>query len=208
VTGAVPPDRVLTSQIIVIGASLGGLNALRTLLAGLPDKLSAPVVIVQHRGAGLDDMLAAMLQRHTALLLADAEDKEVLAAGHVYLAPADYHLLIEDESFALSTGPAVRHSRPSIDVLFESAADVYGSRTIGVILTGANADGALGLRAIQMRGGIAVVQDPATAESIAMPTAAIAATRTDRILPIEAIPPLLVRLVRACGSGNGGSQAI
>jgi two-component system chemotaxis response regulator CheB len=203
----VPPNRVRVSRIIVIGASSGGLNALGTLLAGLPGDLPAPVVIVQHRSADSDDTLGAMLQRHTALSLADAEDKEVLVPGHAYLAPADYHLLIEDGSVALSTEPPVRCSRPSIDVLFESAADAYGSRAIGVILTGANEDGALGLRAIQKRGGIAVVQDPATAESSAMPQAAIAATRTERILTIEEIPPLLVRLVRARGPGNGGSQA-
>ncbi len=172
---------------------MGGLHAVETLLGGLPADFP-PVAIVQHREAGSDDRLSELLQGHTALPVAEVEDKEAIAPGRVYLAPADYHLLVENGHFALSTDPPVWCSRPAIDVLFESAAEARGARVIGVILSGANQDGARGLAAVKRCGGIAVVQDPATAESSAMPNAAIAVTKTDQILPLEEIAPFLVRV--------------
>lgn len=181
----------MASGIVVVGTSLGGLRALKTLLGGLPADFQTPVAIVQHRHAGSDDRLSEPLQRRTVLPVAEAEDKEVIVPGHVYLAPANYHLLVEEGSFALSTDSAVCHARPSIDVLFESAANAYGARAIGVILTGASQDGADGLAAIERHGGVAVVQDPATAESGTMPQAAIAAIETGRILPLEGIAPFV-----------------
>ncbi len=181
----------MPSGIVVIGASLGGLHAVETLLRSLPADFPRPVAIVQHREAGSDDRLGELLQSHTALPVAEAEDKETIVPGRVYLAPADYHLLIENGHFALSTEPPVWHARPSIDVLFESAADARGAQVIGVILSGANEDGACGLAAIKRRGGIAVVQDPATAEANAMPNAAIAAAEPDQVLPLEEIVPFL-----------------
>ncbi len=181
----------MASGIVVVGASLGGLRSLKTLLGGLAADFQAPVAIVQHRHAGSDDGLSGLLQKHTALPVAEVEDKQAIVPGRVYLAPADYHLLVDEASFALSTDAVVCHSRPSVDVLFESAANACGARVIGVILSGANRDGADGLAAIKRRGGVAVVQDPATAESGTMPQAAIAAAEVDRILPLEEIAPFL-----------------
>jgi two-component system chemotaxis response regulator CheB len=127
----------------------------------------------------------------------EPEDKEPLLPGHAYLAPRDYHLLIENRSFALSTDPAVGFARPSIDVLFESAADQYQERTIGVILTGANRDGARGLAAIKSRGGITVVEDPASATCREMPDAALAQTNADWILALQDIAPRLQQLTES-----------
>jgi two-component system chemotaxis response regulator CheB len=181
-------------ELIVIGASLGGLEALTTLLSGLPEDFPLPVVIVQHRAAESDDPLRELLQQRCAVPVSEGEDKETTLPGRVYLAPADYHLLVENGNFALSTEAPVLYARPSIDVLFESAADAYGEKVIGVILTGASAGGARGVSTIKKRGGMIVVQDPATAESPVMPDAAIAAADVDRILPIAEIAPFLVGL--------------
>jgi len=175
----------------VVGTSLGGLHAVGALLSGLPEEFPLPVVVVQHRQAGSEDRLSALLQEHSALPVAEANDKEAIVPGRVYLGPADYHLLIETGSFCLSTEAPVQHARPSIDVLFESAADAYRERTIGVILTGVGQDGARGLARIKERGGLAVVQDPATAEASGMPEAAIAATEVDHILPLAEIASFL-----------------
>jgi two-component system, chemotaxis family, protein-glutamate methylesterase/glutaminase len=178
-------------MIIVIGASLGGLQALQTILASLPAKFLLPIVIVQHREAGTYEILQEILQRHSLLPVCDAEDQEAIKPGHVYLAPADYHLLLEPGYFTLSTGEPVNYARPAVDVLFESAADSYGEQAVGVILTGLNHDGARGLAAIKQRGGMAIVQDPATAEAPDMPKAALAATPVAKILALAAIGPFL-----------------
>ena len=143
----------MSSEIVVIGTSTGGLKALQTLLSGLSEDFPLPVVVVQHRGSNSDSGLCEFLGRSSNLSVTEPEDKEPVAPGHVYLAPRDYHLLIEDGSFALSTDPAVAFARPSIDVLFECVADEYGEKAIGVILTGANNDGARGLAAITSQGG-------------------------------------------------------
>jgi two-component system chemotaxis response regulator CheB len=181
-------------MIIVIGASLGGLHALQTILASLPADFSLPIAVVQHREAGASEILQEILQRYTPLPLCDAQDQEAIKPGHVYLAPADYHLLVEPGYFTLSTVEPVNYARPAVDVLFESAADSYGQQTVGVILTGLNHDGARGLAAIKRRGGLTIVQDPATAEAPDMPKAALAATPVDKILPLAAIGPFLIRM--------------
>ena len=183
--------------IIVVGTSLGGLHALKVVLGGLPPAFALPVVVVQHRRYDADETLAQLLQRQSAVPVSEAEDKQPIEPGHVYLAPASYHVLVERTEvgpcLALSTEGPVSYARPSIDVLFESAADAYGERAIGVILTGTNQDGAAGLAAITTCGGLGIVQDPATAEAPAMPVAAIAATPIKHILPLPAIAPFLSR---------------
>lgn len=178
-------------ELVAIGCSWGGLQALSTLLEELSPHQSAAVVVAQHRQAGSEG-LAEILQGHTELEVRDAEDKEVIEPGRVYLAPADYHLLVErGGTLALSTDAAVQFARPSIDVLFESAADAYAERCVGVVLTGANRDGAAGLKRIKDRGGVAVVEDPRTAARREMPTAALATTQADVVLPIGEIGKFL-----------------
>ena len=184
------------SAIIVIGASQGGLSALKILLATLPKDFPLPVVVALHRGKDSDNSLSEHLGKYTSLTVMETEDKEVIRPGHVYFAPGNYHLLVEGEHFALSTEETVNYARPSIDVLFESAAHDYGKGVIGIILTGANADGAQGLAVIKKSGGVAIVQDPATAESPSMPEAAIAATAVDKVLPVEEIAQFLVEMTR------------
>ena len=174
--------------ITVIGTSWGGLAALRELVSCLPSDLPIPVVLIQHRHKMSDEALPRLLQDRTQLAVCEAEDKMPIEAGRVYVAPADYHLLIEPDSyFTLSVEEPVRYSRPSIDVTFTSAADSFGARTIGVVLTGANADGAQGLKRIAERGGAALVQEPATAESPTMPAAALKEVPSARVLTLSAM---------------------
>jgi two-component system chemotaxis response regulator CheB len=168
--------------MIVIGGSLGGMAALRTILRSLPAGLPVPLAVVLHRHREADDALLPLLQRELALPVREVIDKDPLVAGQVHVAPCDYHLLVEPMCFSLSTDEPVQFARPSIDVLFESAADVFGPRALGVILTGANRDGAQGVRALRRRGATIVVQDPASAESRVMPEAAL-----------DAVPDALVR---------------
>jgi two-component system chemotaxis response regulator CheB len=184
-------------ELIAIGTSLGGLQALTRLLADLPADLAVPVVIVQHRSASREGRgLARLLQETSRLRVVDADDKMALSPGTVYLAPADYHLMVEQPgALALSTEPPVRSARPSIDVLFQTAAEAYGEELIGVLLTGASADGAEGLATIKSRGGRVIVQDPATAECATMPAAGLAATAVDYVLPLSRIGEHLVSLV-------------
>jgi len=183
----------VTHRLIVVGASFGGFDALKTVLATLPAGFPVPLAVVQHQSAP-GNGLASLLQRYSAIVVVDAEDKAEMLPGVAYLAPPGYHLLIERGSLALSVDPPIQYARPSIDVLFESAADVYGPEVIGVILTGTGRDGAAGLTRIKRRGGLAIVQDPATAKRAAMPEAAIASTPVDLILPIERIGGWLVQL--------------
>ena len=219
-------------EIVVVGTSLGGLQALTVLLANLPQSFPLPVVIVQHRHKSSQDRLSDFLQQQTSLQITDAEDKEPIAPGRVYLAPADYHLLIESPreweqslsenrfttwertavepihnsnspivcratpTFALSTEGPVCYARPSIDVLFESAADAFGEKAIGIILTGANSDGTQGLAKIKAQGGLTFVEEPASALCRAMPASAIANVEVDWILPLSKIAPCLVNLLR------------
>ena len=181
-------------EIVVVGTSTGGLKALQTLLSSLPAGFSPPVAIVQHRGKDSVSGLCEFLSKCTSLPVSEPDDKAPLLPGHVYLAPRDYHLLIEDHNLALSTIPAVRFARPSIDVLFESAADAFQTRAIGVILTGANTDGARGLAAIKSRGGCTIVEEPASAACRELPEAAIAQAAPDWILPLDEIGPRLITL--------------
>jgi two-component system chemotaxis response regulator CheB len=177
--------------LVVIGCSLGGLQVLETILRALPDSFQVPVAIAQHRHSSSTDALGQYLQRFTSLPVIDAEDQQPIEGGRIYLAPANYHLMVEGRTFRLSVDEAVYYSRPSIDVLFESAADAFGKRLIGIILTGANADGASGSRRISARGGMMIAQDPSEAEAPAMPAAAIAAGGVDRVLPIHEIASFL-----------------
>lgn len=184
-------------ELIVIGCSLGGMQALKVVLQALPADFPVPVAITQHRHKASNEGLPSFLRRVSNLCVIDVEDKQWIKPNCVYLAPADYHLLVERGTFSLSVEAAVAYSRPSIDVLFESAADAYRDRVVGVILTGANADGARGARRIKNSGGFIVVQDPATAEAPTMPQAAIDTARVDRILPLDKIGPFLVELSRS-----------
>ena len=184
-------------DLVVIGSSWGGLEAVGRVLGGLPAGFGAAVAVAQHRSPEFQDgALAGLLDARGPLAVREAQDKDPIEPGRVYLAPADYHLLVEPEGFALSIDERVQHSRPSVDVLFESAADAYGERAVGVVLTGANADGAAGLERIKARGGAAIVQDPEDAERPEMPRAAIATGAADRVLALAEIPRCLVEL---CG---------
>ena len=183
-------------ELVVVGASLGGFDALKRILAGLPAEFALPLAIVQHRGVDRGANLPALLQRYSALPVADAEDKEPILPGRAYLAPAGYHLLVEPGSFALSTEAPVLYARPSIDLLFESAADTYGAGAIGVALTGSTTDGVAGLVRIKRGGGLTIAQAPATAEAPVLPAAAVAAGAVDRVLPLDEIAPFVASLGR------------
>lgn len=185
-------------RAIVMGVSAGGTEALRQLLPAFPADYPFPFIIVQHLHPLQDDFLVQHYDSLCALTVKEAEEKEPIQPGFVYIAPPNYHLLIEDDrTFSLSIDPRVNFARPSIDVLFESAADVYGARLIGIVLTGANQDGAAGLRTIQKQGGLIVVQDPTTALVPAMPRAAIGATQKPHVLSLSAMGSFLRQLGQA-----------
>ena len=192
-------------ELVVIGTSWGGLHALRRVLGGLPEKFDVPVVVVQHRHRDSDHLLVSLLQDHTALTVTEVEDKTELVPGGVFVAPAEYHVLVEVGHLALSTEEPVRYSRPSIDVTFESAADSYGARTIGVIMTGANDDGARGLRRIADRGGASIIQDPSTAESAVMPAAALKLVPEAKVATIEEMGGIIVKLVARSRTARRGT---
>ena len=183
----------MTMQFIAIGASLGGTSALQVLLPTLPPNWTAAVALVFHRAQGAGDSLERFLRKHSPLPVEEARDKTPIQPGHLYFAPADYHLMCEENHFALTTEAAVSYARPSIDVLFESAAEMYGERAAGVLLSGAGHDGAAGMTAIKRHGGLTLVQTPESAESASMPNAAIATGKIDKILPLEAIVPFLLK---------------
>jgi two-component system chemotaxis response regulator CheB len=183
-------------SLVAIGASLGGLHALRTLLRGVPADLPVSVAIVQHRRADPESRLLSLLAKECALPVIEPEDKLPLEPGHVYLAPSDYHLLVERGRLALSVDPPVQFARPSIDVLFESVADAYGPAALGVMLTSSSADGAAGAEAIKRAGGRVLVQDPETAESPIGPRAVLTRTAVDGVFPLEGIAAALVAIVR------------
>jgi two-component system chemotaxis response regulator CheB len=167
---------------------------MRTLLGGLPADFPIPIVIVQHRSKDSDRLLSQLLQDSTDLKVCEIEDKDALLAGSVHVAPADYHVMLESGFASLTIEDPIRFSRPSIDLMFDSAADFYGAAAIGVVLTGANEDGARGLAHIVKRGGRALVQDPKTAEIPIMPQAAIRAVPNAEIVPLERLAPRLVEL--------------
>lgn len=185
-------------RAVVIGASAGGIHAIKAIIMALPGNFQLPVIIVQHISPLSDSYWITLMDSLSALTVKEADEKEKIRNGSIYITPPNYHLLIErDETFSLTIDPKVNYARPSIDVLFESAADVYGDQLIGVVLTGSNSDGANGLRRIKEHGGLAMVQDPATAESASMPAAAIAATQIDYILPLEEIIDMLITIDRS-----------
>ena len=180
-------------RAVVIGASAGALEALLLILPALPADFPLPVLVVVHLPPDRDSLLPQLLSERCALRILEAEDKQPLEAGTAYFAPPDYHLLVEKGGWlALSSDEAVLFSRPSIDVLFESAADAYGAALVGIILSGANHDGAQGLRAVCQAGGLTLVQDPTTALSPVMPRAALAACPQSLCLAPEALAAFLV----------------
>lgn len=183
-------------ESIVIGGSAGVLEVLRELLGALPRTLPIPVSVVVHLPARSNAPIHESMQTVTPLPVSQVDDKEPLLGGHVYFAPAGYHLLIESNRHAaLSVDEPVLYSRPSIDVLFESAADAHGRALLGILLTGASADGAMGLQRIHERGGLTIVQHPDTCEARAMPQAALDAFRPDYVLAPSEIASLLATLV-------------
>jgi two-component system chemotaxis response regulator CheB len=185
-------------QAVVIGSSAGALEALSRILSVLPATFILPVIAVVHLPPDKRSILAELLQARSAVRVREAEDKEPIAPGTIYFAPPDYHLLVEmDRSLSLSSDEPVLFSRPSIDVLFESAADAYGCGLLGVVLTGANHDGARGLNAIVEGGGSAIVQDPDSAFAPAMPQAAIEACPNARVLSVDAIASYLQEIGRS-----------
>ena len=180
---------------VVIGASAGGVEALVTLLGALPKSFGPAVAIVIHVPPVNDSLLVRVLEPRCALPLREACDKEPIEPGTVYVAPPGYHLMIEpDRTFALSLDEPVHYSRPSVDVLFESAAHAYRERLLGIVLTGANADGAEGLRVVRELGGAGWVQDPRTAYAQAMPSAAIERAGADRVLTVDGLAAGLAAL--------------
>jgi two-component system chemotaxis response regulator CheB len=182
-------------EAVVIGTSAGGLNAMKVLFSALPASFALPCVVVQHIGARSDGWWIEFLNEKSALQIKEADEKESIEKGTVYVAPPNYHLLVEkDKTFSLTIDERVNYARPSIDLLFESAAYAYTDRLIGILLTGSNHDGAGGLKKIGELGGLTIVQDPATAEWPGMPASAIAAFQPDHILPLEGIASLLMEI--------------
>jgi two-component system, chemotaxis family, protein-glutamate methylesterase/glutaminase len=186
---------------VAIGASAGGVQALSVLLPALPAKAAVAVFIVLHLPRDRQSILAEVFSRKCLLDVREAQDKEPVIAGTVYFAPANYHLLLDHgPQLALSVDDLVHHSRPSIDVLFESAAEVYGNRLLGIILTGANEDGAQGLAAVHDAGGLTVVQTPETAQSPQMVISALKLRQPDYVLPLEEIAAMLSALPTAAAA--------
>lgn len=185
----------MTKKIIVIGASAGGLSAVDEVLASLSADYSHPIVLVLHLKQEARIDFAQLFARRCKLKVMEADEKQRPAAGCLYVAPPGYHLLFEDDrTFALSVDDLVNWARPSIDVLFETAAEVFTKDLVGIILTGANHDGALGLRRVQEHGGVTVVQEPQSAEFPAMPNAALSLLSPDHVLTPSAIGELLATL--------------
>ena len=179
---------------IVIGTSAGGMDALSVVIPALPKNFSLPVIVVQHLDPNSELYLCQILKRLSQINIEEACEKQKINSGNVYLAPPNYHLLLEEnKTFSLSFDEKVQWSRPSIDVLFESAAEVYQNKLIGVLLTGANSDGSAGLKVIKEYGGLVVVQDPSTASAPYMPQAAINSVSVDHILELNEVAPFLSR---------------
>ena len=177
------------------------MQALGEIIPELPKDFKVPVIVVQHISADSGDYLPKRLNRISAIRVKEAQENAAILPGTVYIAPAGYHLLIEDDkSFALSGEPPVNYTRPAIDVLFESATHVFEDALIGIILTGANSDGVRGLAKIKATGGLTIVQNPKTAEADTMPLAAIRASKVDHILDLREIVPLLCRIMKPARS--------
>ncbi|XLZ69025.1 chemotaxis protein CheB [Massilia sp. SR12] len=185
-----------TMEAVVIGASAGGVNALLQMLPALPSGYRLPIVVVLHV-SGRPNQLVDVFQQRVAIPVREAADKEDLVPGTLYFAPAGYHLLIEKErSFSLSCDAPLHFARPAIDITMESAADAFGASLVGILLTGANEDGAAGMATIGRAGGFTIVQDPQEANASVMPAEAIRARQPDLVLPLEQITQLLLMLAR------------
>jgi two-component system, chemotaxis family, protein-glutamate methylesterase/glutaminase len=185
-----------TAQIICIGASAGGIEALRLLVAGLPADINAAIIVVLHTSSESPGIIGAILDHAGALPAANAVDGEHIQPGRIYVAPPDYHLLVEPGLIRLTRGPKENRFRPAIDPLFRSAASVYGPLAVGIILSGSLDDGTVGLRAIKQLGGTTIVQDPEEALFSAMPRSAMEHVRVDYCLPVAEIASVLTRLAR------------
>lgn len=182
-------------EAIVVGASAGGLQTMMNLFSKLPADLPVPILVVQHTRPDDESLLAELIGRETSLKVIEAEDKIEIKPGYIYIAPPNYHLLVEDKNtIALSTEERVNYSRPSIDLLFESAVRVYLANLIGIILTGANNDGSRGISLIADAGGITIAQSPESAEFKVMPQAAIATGNVKFILNIEEMAKFIIEL--------------
>lgn len=198
-------------KAVVLGVSTGGVSALKFIVGALPADFPVPILIVTHITPDSDDSLAVLLNSLSAIRVKEADEQEAIVPGHVYLAPANYHLLVErGGQLSLSVDPWVNFARPSVDVLFESAAEAYGSALIGIILTGAGFDGSNGMLKIKNSGGVTIVQDPADAEMDSMPRSALQLLKSDYVISLKELPQLLIRLVqgelngfyRKCGSDS------
>jgi len=188
----------MTYKAIVIGTSAGGLNVLKSLLPALPANFNLPLIIVQHVGANSDSSWIAILNSTCKLNLREAEEKEPIEKGNVYIAPPNYHLLIEkDLTLSFSMEPKINFARPAIDVLFESAAEAYKDKLIGIILTGSNSDGTAGMKKIKEHGGLTIIQDPESAESPYVPSSVLNTISVDYKLSIQNIVSLLLTLSRS-----------
>lgn len=184
----------MSSRIVVVGSPLEGLKGLQTLLWNLRADFPWPLVVVQHRRRDSELGLLAFLKEHSRLPLCEPEDKQTIVPGQAYLAPRNYHLLIEERSFALSTEPMVADARPSIDVLFESAADAFQQGVIALILDGTSEDGVSGLAKVRLRGGMAVLAHDDPGRPRAMPRAGIDIAEVDQVLPFGKVAPFLQKL--------------
>lgn len=186
----------MNKQLIVIGASAGGISALKTVLSGIGDFSELPIAIVLHI-MEKESELPKLFQNFIEIRAKEAEDKETIQTGHIYFAPPGYHLLVEEEgTFALSTEAKVNYSRPSIDLLFETAAEAYTDRLVGILLTGANEDGARGMKRIEELGGTVIVQNPETAYCHSMPKAAMEMVPKCRVMDLEAIEEYIAGLAK------------
>lgn len=183
-------------KAVVIGVSTGGVTALKRLLGALPVNFPIPILVTTHITPDSDDALAVLLDSLCAIRVKEADEHETITPGTVYLAPANYHLLIERSgNLSFSIDPPVNFARPSVDVLFESAAEVYGAAVIGIILTGAGFDGSRGLLKIKNNGGMAIVQDPVDAEMDSMPRSALKLLKADYVVQLSEIPALLIKVL-------------
>ena len=180
---------------VVMGVSMGGLKALETVLPVLPTNYAMPVIVVQHRGPERDEFLCRHLEALCPLSVIEVEEKMPIQEGYIYIAPPNYHTQVEmDHTFSLSVDPLVHFSRPSVDVLFETAAEAYRDRLVGVVMTGANSDGATGLARIKELGGLTVIQNPETATAPEMPRAAMMAVQDAHVLHLEDMGRFLVAI--------------
>ena len=194
-------------EAIVIGVSSGGMTALKFIFAALPAGFTIPIIIVQHLSPRSDNEWIELLNKNSNLTIKEADEKEKIEYGNVYIAPANYHLLIEkDKTFSLTIDERVNYARPSIDVLFETAAESYKNKLIGIVLTGSNNDGTIGIKRIKECGGLVIIQDPKTAESSYMPASAIAAIKPDYILSLEKIIELLKKIDKRNNSNENNNK--